>query len=566
MRMPSSESGKEGRACCISSTPEGQIRESFPVLSQPHSARPVPNFFYDHRLFDSENTGTAIAQIGRVVPLVGPYEEVENRRWHAWLRLPTSPVASHVAVEGSRASLEHRVSPSVSQICQPREEIPYLPLESDDEMVAEPRQLSDKETQEDLPSSSVCTQIFNQYEEWLARLHRLEQFVESGSCDKQHEDLTKHSPEEPSDTSFATTAQETLLVNSFEEQSNLEVTGDGHTRDGSSNAHEKVTSLVNPANDTSSPSRPLVLQKIEPTSNNEDPEEAWKAFVFGEEQSEEIRDEVFEEAKQEAARNLHRPRQLADSTEASESGATTAATIGTAVAHHASETSEYTETSPSVESLEGVQSTSFEESMKTESRPHIEDDSTDIPSTVTHMGCGGSSPVSVQEPEILETLTTQSVDDVTSDSQAGPPTTNMSMAVLPPLSEVKAIEDEVTSDSPSGPPSMTTSMAVVPAQSEAGLGEQSTVKEPFRFAQPKLFVGSRSNLAQLPIIQEPSYRITLTKRRRTRAKKRANDGRADIRALPNYSSDPIEDFEEDRQVRRGGRRTEKSRFPALELS
>src|SRR5690606_25241294 len=129
--------------------------------------------------------------------------------------------------------------PSVSQICQPREEIPYLPLESDDEMVAEPRQLSDKETQEDLPSSSVCTQIFNQYEEWLARLHRLEQFVESGSCDKQHEDLTKHSPEEPSDTSFATTAQETLLVNSFEEQSNREVTGDGHTRDGSSNAHEK---------------------------------------------------------------------------------------------------------------------------------------------------------------------------------------------------------------------------------------------------------------------------------------------------------------------------------------
>lgn len=47
-------------------------------------------------------------------------------------------------------------------------------------------------------------------------------------------------------------------------------------------------------------------------------------------------------------------------------------------------------------------------------------------------------------------------------------------------------------------------------------------------------------------------------------KKRANDGRADIRGLPNYSSDPIEEFEEERTVRET--RAPKSLFPALELS
>jgi hypothetical protein len=56
--------------------------------------------------------------------------------------------------------------------------------------------------------------------------------------------------------------------------------------------------------------------------------------------------------------------------------------------------------------------------------------------------------------------------------------------------------------------------------------------------------------------------ISITRRRRGRPRRRANDGRADIRALPNYSSDPIEEFGDDEraQVREHGL------FPALELA
>jgi len=67
-----------------------------------------------------------------------------------------------------------------------------------------------------------------------------------------------------------------------------------------------------------------------------------------------------------------------------------------------------------------------------------------------------------------------------------------------------------------------------------------TTGEQFRFAPPKLFVGSRSSNQH----QRNINIIHATKKGRGRPKKRATDGRANIRTLPNYTSDPIEEFEE----------------------
>ena len=122
-----------------------------------------------------------------------------------------------------------------------------------------------------------------------------------------------------------------------------------------------------------------------------------------------------------------------------------------------------------------------------------------------------------------------------------------------------------TSESHAGALSTTTSMAVAPPRSDAAPSETGTVGEQqFRFAQPKLFVGSRSNLSQSAHVTGTRPGITLTRRRRGRPRRRADDGRADIRALPNYSSDPIEEFEEEEEMGRDGR-VPRSRFPALEL-
>ncbi|KAK4193129.1 hypothetical protein QBC35DRAFT_165074 [Podospora australis] len=90
-------------------------------------------------------------------------------------------------------------------------------------------------------------------------------------------------------------------------------------------------------------------------------------------------------------------------------------------------------------------------------------------------------------------------------------------------------------------------------QTHAHTGEESA--EQFRFAIPKLFVGSHATPNQTT-----TPRVPLNLKKRGRQRKRAADGRADIRAVPNYASDPIEDFEEPLQF------SKPSLFPALECS
>ncbi|KAI0847472.1 hypothetical protein F5Y00DRAFT_119374 [Daldinia vernicosa] len=65
----------------------------------------------------------------------------------------------------------------------------------------------------------------------------------------------------------------------------------------------------------------------------------------------------------------------------------------------------------------------------------------------------------------------------------------------------------------------------------------------FRFAQPRAFVGkfADSNVATTG----GSRLVSHSKKRRGRPRKRAVDGRANIRRLPDFDGDPIEEFEDD---------------------
>lgn len=125
--------------------------------------------------------------------------------------------------------------------------------------------------------------------------------------------------------------------------------------------------------------------------------------------------------------------------------------------------------------------------------------------------------------------------------------------------------DTRTSGSYAVAPSVTTSMVVAPAASNTEASETSKMTDHFRFSQPKLFVGSRSKQAQPKHVTEPSPGIALTKRWRGRPRKRTNDGRADIRALPNYTGDLLEDFEDGGRVHEDEKAL-RSLFPMLELT
>lgn len=84
------------------------------------------------------------------------------------------------------------------------------------------------------------------------------------------------------------------------------------------------------------------------------------------------------------------------------------------------------------------------------------------------------------------------------------------------------------------------SLAVEASQSMA----DPDVGEGFRFARPKLFVGKLSDPTTVERPDRAINPVTMTKRKRGRPKKRNRDGRADIKGIPVYNGDPIEEFEE----------------------
>jgi hypothetical protein len=264
-------------------------------------------------------------------------------------------------------------------------------------------------------------------------------------------------------------------------------------------------------------------------------------FVFGGENSDEVCKAVFEEAKQDAVRQLQPSTSPTPPDEGSEvDGHSNIATVGTLNTRHDNEKSV---------SAEGCSLNDTSEDLNVIDK--------------VSSSAGGSAPAIDISDEAIPAPSIE-VNAESSDVSGQESTTNISGS-----DETGFLEgvESSTSELPAGASSMTSSMAVAPARSEVGPSETDTTGEHFRFTQPKLFVGSRSNMAQPKPVTDRGAGIILTKRKRGRQKKRANDGRADIRALPNYSSDPIEEFEEEEEARPSrGERAPKSLFPALELS
>jgi hypothetical protein len=393
-----------------------------------------------------------------------------------------------------------------------------------------------------LLSSSDSSEILGRYEELVAKLRRLEQLDNPiiknppiGSLAKtraDHPNIVEGLGEEIGSVSLSGPSQGSSVVAGI----GIPDQGGGATCKGG-----VFNSECMPDDDSSSQSRLASPQTCTATGEI-DPNEAWKTFVFGDENSDEIGKAAFEEARHDAARILQPSDTPALSSSSLKSdGNSNIATVGTFYTHQDHQTSG--SNSRDACSLAGEPS-----SPKATYVPSLTERRSDAP--------WSNSDVSSQPPSVKVNAGTGSLSQI---------------ETIINTSETNELEfpeqaDIGDSESHAAAPSMGTSMAVIPAVSEVAPSEMNNLTEQFRFSQPKLFIGSRLS-GPLPgrIAEHGVGPINFTKRRRGRPKKRANDGRADIRALPNYNSDPIEEFEEERRVRKEGRAPE-SLFPALELT
>ncbi|KAK1760523.1 hypothetical protein QBC47DRAFT_456258 [Echria macrotheca] len=233
-----------------------------------------------------------------------------------------------------------------------------------------------------------------------------------------------------------------------------------------------------------------VSEALPPKPDND---EAWKMFVFGDGGTDDIAQEVFDEARHDAARTLQPSEDLFgdyDTGMTADMDSVIPA-VGTECVPEASDFGLSTAST----SLEATLGSSAEPPGITPSAPSTDPQPTSL---------------DVEPQSQFSDFDFSGIEfDNMIRSDANDPS-------LPPTSDVGLSMDSMVVEVPS----------------------VTTASQPqFKFARPKPFVGRMPTQPQVNPV-----RLT---RNKGRPKKRALDGRADIRALPNYNEDPIEEVEED---------------------
>ncbi|KAK4219494.1 hypothetical protein QBC37DRAFT_272616, partial [Rhypophila decipiens] len=469
-----------------------------------------------------------IAQPARAVPLVPTSQRSGNNIWRNWLESASGSVQTDKAVEGSVPSIYWPpVSPGISETLEKtRGRVRSLPDPSE----SSPRAISQAGQNEEYASddmiSSGSSFIINpkhdlagpeEVEESRLGIERPFRFdpVDKEAAE-QHKIMMERSfgydpanKEGVEDYQFKTERPFRRVPDNKEEIQNHKLNIEHPSRYSPEPVgYQSLAKTDRNGYDLRKGS--LKEQPSDPVPSTEDPEEAWKAFVLRGVDSDDLEQAAFEEAKHDAAMYI-RPSDpyCADSDQHMSDAISNVATVGTQPADQASHFT-----------------------------PSNEDEE-DRPETDSGLGCVlTSSSIDVEmstdsyeEPEqISSTPSAASADSVVSDPayQTSPPSTTSALAPSSSLSEAQ----------PESTASGLDSVAVQPPNLETKKSEPNN----FRFAPPKLFVGKRSTQLRQPA---PLQTVSLRKTRRGRQRARASDGRASIRALPNYNSDPIEEFEDE---------------------
>lgn len=310
------------------------------------------------------------------------------------------------------------------------------------------------------------------------------------------------------------------------------------------------------------------------TTQTLETDEVWRSFVFGDDSSNIIESMAFTQASRDAARALQPSRSSSLSCTKGppemeiNSTAATGCPLYTADICQPSDSVEPWSSSD-VPSLGAIASSSIIESDAGISASHIDDNSQGTPQSQN----GGSQSQSIrcasilsEEPgsNVLDDQGYRHLSDAEPDSQNTTSTESVSQESPrgePGRAHTSGSAGYVGSNSSGSLPASVDLSSAAPALApprSVGVKQSGVqgVEDQTRFAPPKLFMGSRSQLQERS--KAPVVARAATKRR-GRPRKRAVDGRADIRSIPNYSSDPIEDFEDQQP-------THTSIFPALELA
>lgn len=256
----------------------------------------------------------------------------------------------------------------------------------------------------------------------------------------------------------------------------------------------------------------IVGEPVRERSPSKDSDDIWYKYLFSETNTDDLHKQVLDEARKVSLRNV----QLQGTQEGSsktgetdwENNISTAATPGLL-------STDATETGEDLASVSAAVSASHRAAIGSP-------DTTRTAGTVFH-GWEGSGGPPYAAPSMQGSMSTGSTNPVQQDESIGG-SDNVGMS--------QGVSDFTSSFS---------SRLVDPPQSVA---DNPTPKESFRFARPKLFVGKLSESVSTARPNAAVKPVTMEKPKRGRPKKKARDGRANIKSIPVYHDDPIEEFDE----------------------
>ncbi|KAK4167978.1 hypothetical protein QBC43DRAFT_331154 [Cladorrhinum sp. PSN259] len=597
---------------CTSRDADGQILStSAPVLAHPMAQRVSISL----RHLDSENTDSVAAHVGRAIPNIPTSQQDDNNKWRTWLQQPPSIVSTHRAAKRYHDVMEEEITPGVSEWLQSRDSSPArLPQMADSSTPCPVRGVvSDVQHITHFSSSSDTSAMLARYEELKRRMQEFEchehvAHFGDNSDDAQMEqeemaqyDIVLDEPEAIDEVTIQDSATNSCINQRYSRINPVVSPKTTPTQDKSARPRPQIPIryMGTRQNRRSVFTKDSVSNYDNSTTQHEsikpkqpDAAEAWRTFVFGDENSDELESAAFARATHEAARNyrtFNRAKLTNEKTglrwiKPSEqdmkfktAGFRSPTEVSASVNFRPrTESPDTTPQAPSIE-VDMSSAENFFNDICPDDRKGVDVLETahntglraKSPSLLVHMSSGNNVVSCLEPSHIVERIWDMEsrlnspgliVNISSSDSVETHETHDFGPAGI--VESFSRLESQLKVPSPSLEMSMTAENGFEAEANQRQLHEQpqprgaGTSAEQFRFAPPKLFVGSRSNT-------QPQHGATFTierQRGRGRQKKRALDGRANIRALPNYTSDPIEDFDE--AVQQPGQ----SMFPPLDFA
>ncbi|KAM7218197.1 hypothetical protein V8F06_006375 [Rhypophila decipiens] len=550
-----------------------------PIIHAPVPIRHASRYFGLSDAYDSQDANSAVAQPARAVPLVPTSQRSGNNIWRNWLESASGSVESDKAVEGSVPSIYWPpVSPGISETLEKtRGRVRSLldPSESSPRAISQAGQ-NEEYASDDMISSGSSFIINPKHdladpEEVEESRLGIERPFRFDPADKEAAEQNKimmersfgyvpGNKEGVEDYKFRTERPFRRVPDNKEEIQNHKLIIEHPSRYSPEPVgHQSLAKTDRNGYDLRKGS--LKEQPSDPEPSTEDPEEAWKAFVLRGVDSDDPEQAAFEEAKHDAAMYI-RPSDpsFADSDQHMSDAISNVATVGTQPADHASHFTpsneeEEEEDRPATDPGLGcvLTSSSIDVEMST--------DSYEEPEQISSTPSAASADSVVSDPAYQTSVSfTQATTMKVQVSSSSLDSEEMFSSTRVPIKRPDISSQPLSSSLPEPqPPSTTSALAPSSSLSEAqpestASGLDSVAVQPpnlenkksepnnFRFAPPKLFVGNRSSQLRQPA---PLQTVSLRKPRRGRQRARASDGRASIRALPNYNSDPIEEFEDE---------------------